>query len=159
MDEAERVELSPQVVPLLNPVPVWRARLLVDSGEIGQVARWAEARGLAVDDEPTYPREGDYLVLARVLLATKQRDQVLLENLPVGVSRQEPIQDADADRNLEGCKPLSDPRAQLALARARSGHEMDRRSRFLAERRMRNADQRSARAIWSGFSGSQERAE
>src|SRR4029450_7379996 len=78
MDEAERVELSPQVVPLLNPVPGWRGgRLLVDSGEMGQVARWAEARGLAVDDEPTYPREGDYLVLARVLLATKQRDQAV----------------------------------------------------------------------------------
>jgi LuxR family maltose regulon positive regulatory protein len=77
MDEAERVELSPQVVPLLNPVPVWRARLQVDSGEVDQVARWAEARGLAVGDEPTYPREGDYLVLARVLLATKQRDQAV----------------------------------------------------------------------------------
>jgi ATP/maltotriose-dependent transcriptional regulator MalT len=77
MDEAERVELSPQVVPLLNPVPVWRARLLVDRGEVDEVARWTEARGLAVDDEPTYPIEGDYLVLARVLLATKQRDQAV----------------------------------------------------------------------------------
>jgi DNA-binding NarL/FixJ family response regulator len=32
-------------------------------------ARWAEERGLGADDEPDYPREREYLVLARVLLA------------------------------------------------------------------------------------------
>ncbi len=77
MGDAERVELSTQVVPLLNPVPVWRARLLLDRGEVDEVARWVEARGLAVTDETTYPREGDYLVLARVFLATQQHDQAV----------------------------------------------------------------------------------
>ena len=90
MDEAERVELTPQVVPLLNPVPVWRARLLVDGGEVDEVARWTVTRGLTVDDEPTYPREGDYLVLARVLLATKQRDQAVRLLLPGWVPKQLP---------------------------------------------------------------------
>jgi LuxR family maltose regulon positive regulatory protein len=77
MGDAERVELSAQVVPLLNPVPVWRARLLLDRGEVDEVTRWVDARGLAVTDEPTYPREGDYLVLARVFLATQQHDQAV----------------------------------------------------------------------------------
>jgi LuxR family maltose regulon positive regulatory protein len=77
MDDAERVELSSQVVPLLNPVPGWRARFLLDRGEVDEVARWTKTRGLAVNDEPTYPTEGDYLVLARVLLATQQQDQAV----------------------------------------------------------------------------------
>src|SRR5262252_7998327 len=37
--QAERVELSPQVTPLLNPVPAWRARLLLARGEVTAVAQ------------------------------------------------------------------------------------------------------------------------
>jgi ATP/maltotriose-dependent transcriptional regulator MalT len=75
--QAERVELSPQVVSLLNPVPVWRARLLLARGKVAEAARWAERRGLGTDDQPTWPREGEYLVLARVLLAQQQPDRAL----------------------------------------------------------------------------------
>jgi ATP/maltotriose-dependent transcriptional regulator MalT len=75
--QAERVELSPQVVSLLNPVPVWRARLLLARGEVAEAARWAERRGLGTDDQPSWPREGEYLVLARVLLAQQQPDRAL----------------------------------------------------------------------------------
>jgi LuxR family maltose regulon positive regulatory protein len=75
--EAERVELSPQVVALLNPVPVWRARLWLARGEVAEAARWAEGLGLSVQDEPSYPREGEYLILARLLLARQQPDQAL----------------------------------------------------------------------------------
>src|SRR5215471_14549525 len=67
--QAERVQPSPQVVSLLNPVPVWRARLLLATGQVAEAARWASQRGLGADDQPSYPREGEYLVLARVLLA------------------------------------------------------------------------------------------
>jgi LuxR family transcriptional regulator, maltose regulon positive regulatory protein len=67
--QAERVSLSPQVVALLNPVPAWRARLLLARGEVAAAARWAGERGLGAADEPAYPRERDYLALARVLLA------------------------------------------------------------------------------------------
>jgi LuxR family maltose regulon positive regulatory protein len=69
MDEAGQVELSPQVVALLNPVPSQRARLLLAQGNVGAAAQWAKASGLGPDDEPDYPREPAYLVLARVLLA------------------------------------------------------------------------------------------
>jgi LuxR family transcriptional regulator, maltose regulon positive regulatory protein len=67
--EAEQVELSPAVVGLLNPVPALRARLALAHGQVADAAHWVQARGLDPDDEPDYPREGEYLVLARVLLA------------------------------------------------------------------------------------------
>jgi LuxR family maltose regulon positive regulatory protein len=69
MGEAAQVELSPQVVALLNPVPSQRARLLLAQGDVTAAAQWAKAAGLSPDDEPDYPREPAYLLLARVLLA------------------------------------------------------------------------------------------
>jgi LuxR family transcriptional regulator, maltose regulon positive regulatory protein len=69
MGEAGRVELSPQVITLLNPVPSQRARLLLAQGDVGAAARWTADAGLGPDDEADYPREPGYLVLARVLLA------------------------------------------------------------------------------------------
>src|SRR6202042_2914464 len=69
MGEAGQVELSPQVVALLNPVPSQRARLLLAQGDVSAAAQWAKAAGLSSEDEPDYPREPAYLLLARVLLA------------------------------------------------------------------------------------------
>jgi LuxR family maltose regulon positive regulatory protein len=69
MGEAGQVELSPQVITLLNPVPSQRARLLLAQGEVHAAAQWTAAAGIGPDDEPDYPREPAYLVLARVLLA------------------------------------------------------------------------------------------
>ena len=57
------------MITLLNPVPAQRARLQLAQGEVAAAARWAQQRGLGPDDEPGYPREPEYLVLARVLLA------------------------------------------------------------------------------------------
>jgi LuxR family transcriptional regulator, maltose regulon positive regulatory protein len=68
MGEAERAMPGP-AVGLLNPVPAQRARLLLARGEVAAAARWTIERGLGPDDEPAYPREPEYLVLARVLLA------------------------------------------------------------------------------------------
>jgi LuxR family maltose regulon positive regulatory protein len=75
--QAGRVGLSPQVAPLFNPVPAWRARLLLASGEAAAAARWASQRGLGADDEPAYPREREYLALARVLLAERAPGRAL----------------------------------------------------------------------------------
>src|SRR5580692_11120587 len=69
MGEAGQTGLSPQVIPLLNPVPSQRARLLLSQGDVQEAARWTMTAGLSPDDEPDYPREPAYLVLARVLLA------------------------------------------------------------------------------------------
>ncbi|MBO0786975.1 MAG: helix-turn-helix transcriptional regulator, partial [Actinobacteria bacterium] len=69
MAEAGQIGLSPQVADLFGPVPSLRARLLLAQGDAGAAAEWAAAAGLSPDDEPDYPREPAYLVLARVLLA------------------------------------------------------------------------------------------
>jgi LuxR family maltose regulon positive regulatory protein len=69
MGEAGQAGLSPQVVTLFNAVPSQRARLLLVQGDVGAAAQWTAAAGLSPDDEPDYPREPGYLVLARVLLA------------------------------------------------------------------------------------------
>jgi len=69
MGEAGQAGLSPQVIALFNPVPSQRARLLLAQGDVHAAAQWAKAAGLSPDDEPDYPREPAYLLLARVLLA------------------------------------------------------------------------------------------
>src|ERR1700735_5469917 len=69
MGEAGQVELNPQVVALLNPVPAQRARLLLAQGEVTAASQWAKAAGLSPDDEPDYPREPGDLVLGRGLVA------------------------------------------------------------------------------------------
>jgi LuxR family transcriptional regulator, maltose regulon positive regulatory protein len=69
MGEAGQTGLSQQVAALLNPVPSQRARLLLAQGDAHAAAQWTTAAGLSPGDEPDYPREPAYLVLARVLLA------------------------------------------------------------------------------------------
>ena len=62
---------------LLNPVPALRARLLLAQGELAAAVRWTQERGVGEDDEVSYPREPEYLVLARVLLAQDLPDRAL----------------------------------------------------------------------------------
>jgi LuxR family maltose regulon positive regulatory protein len=77
MGEARQVELSPEVVALLNPVPSQRARLLLAQGDVTAAGQWATAAGLSPADEPDYPREPAYLVLARVLIAQNRSGAAL----------------------------------------------------------------------------------
>jgi ATP/maltotriose-dependent transcriptional regulator MalT len=77
LGQAERVQLSPVVVDLVNPVPAQRARLALAQGDVDAAVGWVRARGLTAEDEPSYPREREYLVLARVLLAEQAPKQAL----------------------------------------------------------------------------------
>jgi LuxR family maltose regulon positive regulatory protein len=88
--QAERAQPSPEVVGLINPVPAERARLALAQGDLDAAVRWVRARGLTAADEPSYPREVEYLVLARVLLATHEPEQALglLERLNAGAAAQ-----------------------------------------------------------------------
>jgi LuxR family maltose regulon positive regulatory protein len=81
--EAERVLPDPELAELSNPVPVQNARLALAQGDVPAAARWVQARGLSDEDQPSFAREGEYLVLARVLLAEQapQRALGLLERL------------------------------------------------------------------------------
>jgi LuxR family maltose regulon positive regulatory protein len=69
MERAGRAVPDPAVVSVFNPAPAERARLLLAQGDLAAAARWTQQRRLVPDDEPRYPREREYLVLARVLLA------------------------------------------------------------------------------------------
>jgi LuxR family maltose regulon positive regulatory protein len=62
---------------LLYPAPAQRARLLLAQGDVAAAARWTDETGLHADDEPRYPREPGYLVLARVLLAQERPAEAL----------------------------------------------------------------------------------
>ena len=77
MAEAEQAAPGPAVADLLNPVPAQQARLLLAQGDVAAADRWTHVRGLDASDEPTYPGELAYLVLARVLLAQDRPDRAL----------------------------------------------------------------------------------
>ena len=73
--EAEHA--SPVPAGLLYPAPAQRARLLLAQGDVAAAARWTHETGLHAEDEPRYPQEPGYLVLARVLLAQERATEAL----------------------------------------------------------------------------------
>jgi LuxR family transcriptional regulator, maltose regulon positive regulatory protein len=77
IDEACRLLPATDVVTMFSPAQTERAGLLLAQGRAEEAARWTEERGLREDDELSYPRERDYLVLARVLLAQHQPGRAL----------------------------------------------------------------------------------
>jgi LuxR family transcriptional regulator, maltose regulon positive regulatory protein len=77
IDEACRLLPATDVVTLFSPAQTERAGLLLALGRVEEAARWTGQRGLTAEDDVSYPRERDYLVLARVLLAQSQPDQAL----------------------------------------------------------------------------------
>ena len=87
----EAEQASPGPPGLLNPVPAQRARLLLAQGDLPAAARFTQERALSADDEPDYPREPGYLVLARVLLAQDRPDRALalLNRLHAAAAAQE----------------------------------------------------------------------
>jgi LuxR family maltose regulon positive regulatory protein len=111
MGEAGQAGLSPQVTALLNPVPSQRARLLLAQGNVRTAAQWATAAGLSPADDPGYPREPAYLVLARVLLAQNDPGWAL------GLLQR--LLDAAADQDRDGS--IIEIQALRALALAASG--------------------------------------
>ena len=73
----EAEQASPVPAGLLYPAPAQRARLLLAQGDVAAAARWTDETGLHAEDEPRYPREPGYLVLARVLLAQERPTEAL----------------------------------------------------------------------------------
>jgi LuxR family maltose regulon positive regulatory protein len=77
MEEACRTYSRPDVVALAYPAWSERARLQLTLGRVEEAARWTREQGLTDHDQVSYLREGDHLVLARVLLAQVQPDRAL----------------------------------------------------------------------------------
>jgi LuxR family transcriptional regulator, maltose regulon positive regulatory protein len=76
-DEAARAVPTADVVSMFNPGPAERARLLLAFGETDEVQAWIAERGVRETDVPSYPREREYLVLARLLLARGNAERAL----------------------------------------------------------------------------------
>ena len=113
IQEAERAAPSQAVTSLLNPVPAGRARLMLAQGNLAAATRWTEERCLAADDEASYQREWEYLVLARVLLAQGRPAQA--------VSLLERLHAAAVAQNRTGS--IIEIQTLLGLALAASGEE------------------------------------
>jgi LuxR family transcriptional regulator, maltose regulon positive regulatory protein len=69
IEEAQNVMPGLEVPGVLNSVPSARARLLLADGDLAAIADWVRRRGLDAGDQPDYPRERGYLIMARLLLA------------------------------------------------------------------------------------------
>ena len=75
LDTAERLYVrSP--LPDVRPIAAQRARIWVAQGRLTEALAWTRQRGLAIDDDLSYLREFEHLVLARVLIARFQRERV-----------------------------------------------------------------------------------
>ena len=77
MNEACRLYPRQDIVDLAYGAPSERARLLLAQGRIDEAVRWTQERGLAEDDELSFQRQGEHLVLARVLLAQSAPERAL----------------------------------------------------------------------------------
>jgi len=100
---------------LLNPFPAQRARLLLAQGDVAAAVRWTHESGLRAGDEPRYPREPGYLVLARVLLAQERPAEALalLDRLHAAAAAQDRV------------GSVIEAGALRALALAACGHDAD----------------------------------
>ena len=119
----EARQAAPGPPGLLNTVPAQRARLLLAQGDLAAAARWTEEIGLGANEEPEYPRETGYLVLARVLLAQGQPGQALalLDRLHAAAAAQDrpgSLIEAGALRALALAAAGEEAEAVAALARA-----------------------------------------
>jgi ATP/maltotriose-dependent transcriptional regulator MalT len=77
MNEGYRTYPSDEASGIFNPAPFERARLMVAQGRTAEALGWTKQRELQDTDEVSYPREPEYLVLARVLLARSEPERAL----------------------------------------------------------------------------------
>ncbi|MEA2655710.1 MAG: hypothetical protein QOI23_1075 [Chloroflexota bacterium] len=68
LDQAEPLFL-PGYFPDVRPIAATRARVRILQGRLDEARAWAQARGIAPTDPPTYLAEYDQLTLARLLIA------------------------------------------------------------------------------------------
>jgi len=70
-------------LPVIEPVPVYQAKLCLMAGEPDRVIEWLAERNLAPDDPVTAEYEQHYLLLARALIAEREAGRAipLLTNL------------------------------------------------------------------------------
>jgi LuxR family maltose regulon positive regulatory protein len=76
LHEFTRLVTPHDFVPhLLARAPALQAQIALAQGNLEAAIHWAEARGLSVHDNLSYPHEGEYLTLARVWIAQARADR------------------------------------------------------------------------------------
>ena len=108
---------------LLNPIPALRARLLLARGDVAAAIRWTSEHGLGPDDEVSYPREPEHLVLARVLLSEGRPDAAValldrLRRLAADQGRLGSVIEIDALRAMAMAESGDEPGAVVGLVDA-----------------------------------------
>jgi LuxR family maltose regulon positive regulatory protein len=73
LDEAVRLYVS-DFFPNVRPVAAIRARVSIAQGRLDQAFRWQHDAGVSTDDELSYLREFEHIILARLLLAQHAGD-------------------------------------------------------------------------------------
>ncbi len=68
LDEAKRLYVR-VTVPDIRPIEALKARVYVRQGRLPKALAWVHELGLSVDDELSYLREFEHIMLARVLIA------------------------------------------------------------------------------------------
>jgi LuxR family transcriptional regulator, maltose regulon positive regulatory protein len=123
MDEACALLPGTQTATWYYPAPAERARLLLAQGQVDQAARWVEEQGLGAEDEPSYLRERDHLLLARLLARRAAADRALpllerLHTLAVGQGRTGSLIEVQVLQALALAAAGDEPAALTALTEA-----------------------------------------
>ena len=71
LDDAQRFYVR-SLIPYTRPIDALKARIHLKQGQLPNTQEWVRKHGFSVDDELSYIREFEHIVLARVLLAEYQ---------------------------------------------------------------------------------------
>jgi LuxR family transcriptional regulator, maltose regulon positive regulatory protein len=77
IQKAQQIAPDPDTHHLFNPLAPHWVRVWLAQGDVKAAARWAWERELGIEDELTFPREVEHIVLARVLIAQNRSDEAL----------------------------------------------------------------------------------
>jgi LuxR family transcriptional regulator, maltose regulon positive regulatory protein len=116
---AEAETAVPEIEDPRVPLASRRAEVMLATGNVAEAADWVRDRGITVDDEPAYPHDEAYFVLARVLIATGNPGPVvpMLERWRAAAEAQGRVAHVLAGRVLQTAAhaALGDEPAALAL--------------------------------------------
>lgn len=175
LDQAAEQQL-PSPAPDPMPIDAWRARVFLLDGQLSAAEMWAEAAQISWQDELSYPREFEHLVMAKILLCryrqhaksqTLLQAKTLLQRLREAASvanRQLRVVECDTLLALvheeQGDKSAAEKHLNSALAQAEAQECV---SVFLSEgeqmkallRRLNSGKQKSAYAstVLAAFAG------
>ena len=74
LDEAKYLYVR-NMLPNIQPIEALKARVYVRQGRLPKALAWVKERGLSIDDELSYLREFEHMLLAKILIAEYKRDR------------------------------------------------------------------------------------